>query len=220
MHSKSGNFAPRIQSGPFIRLGLGALAATAMFAWCTDLAAAPPPSKTVQPAAHSGCSSTAGAEPSKKADGCCAAHGKSATDEDKAKTGGCCAEKAKAEGGASATKSSGCGGCSGKGHAATPASQTKDGGCGGHSEPTVVAAPPAKSAGCSGTTVTPAEAAAINKVQQDPAGAAGDSTGSPKMVAKNTTAKAEPVWRGQPLKFDFEIRNEGTADLMLWPKGG
>lgn len=206
--------------GPSSRMGIRALAVSSVLIWCTAGAAAPPPSKAVQPVVQSGSAPTAGAEAPPKAGGCCAGHTQPTAEAAPTKSGGCCAEKAKTGADATTVKSGGCGGCGGKGHATAGAAQTTDGGCGGHAQPTAVAAPPAKAGGCAGDPISPAEAAAITKVQQNPSGAAGESAGSPKLVATKTTVTAEPVWRGQPFKFDFEIRNTGTADLMLWPKGG
>jgi len=42
-----------------------------------------------------------------------------------------------------------------------------------------------------------------------------------KWACDNTTVTLDPVWRGsKDLTFDFEIRNEGTADLKIRAKGG
>ncbi len=42
-----------------------------------------------------------------------------------------------------------------------------------------------------------------------------------KWACDQQTVSAEPVWRGQKdLTFTFDIRNEGTADLLIRAKGG
>jgi len=43
---------------------------------------------------------------------------------------------------------------------------------------------------------------------------------APKWSCKTTTVKAEPVWKGQPLTFTFDVGNEGNADLHIKVKGG
>ncbi|MBI4717949.1 MAG: hypothetical protein HY763_09115 [Planctomycetes bacterium] len=61
------------------------------------------------------------------------------------------------------------------------------------------------------------------EVPTAPSAESGSTTGEPlqpKFVAASLTSTIEPVWRGQPLNFKFEIRNEGTADLYVTPKGG
>ncbi|MHC4064297.1 MAG: hypothetical protein ACYSUI_07330 [Planctomycetota bacterium] len=37
----------------------------------------------------------------------------------------------------------------------------------------------------------------------------------PRWVCTNQTVTLDPVWRGQPLDYNFQIRNEGTADLRI-----
>jgi hypothetical protein len=42
-----------------------------------------------------------------------------------------------------------------------------------------------------------------------------------KWVCENTVVSVDPVWRGnKKLTFDFQIRNDGTADLRMKAKGG
>lgn len=42
-----------------------------------------------------------------------------------------------------------------------------------------------------------------------------------KWACDNQTSTLEPVWRGEKtLTFQFSIRNEGTADLLIRAKGG
>lgn len=42
-----------------------------------------------------------------------------------------------------------------------------------------------------------------------------------KWACEETTVELPPVWAGKPkLTFDFNIRNEGTADLKIRAKGG
>ena len=43
-----------------------------------------------------------------------------------------------------------------------------------------------------------------------------------KWACDQTTVTLDPIWRGGPKKltFDFEIRNEGTADLQIKAAGG
>ncbi|MHC4234345.1 MAG: hypothetical protein ACYSUQ_04435 [Planctomycetota bacterium] len=47
-------------------------------------------------------------------------------------------------------------------------------------------------------------------------GAPPTATGpQPRWVCPNQTVTLDPVWRGQPLDYNFQIRNEGTADLRI-----
>ena len=42
-----------------------------------------------------------------------------------------------------------------------------------------------------------------------------------KWVCEQPLAVAEPVWRGdKAVTFNFNIRNEGTADLKIKARGG
>ena len=41
-----------------------------------------------------------------------------------------------------------------------------------------------------------------------------------KWACDRTTVTLESVWRGKPLVFAFDIRNEGTADLKIKARGG
>ena len=41
-----------------------------------------------------------------------------------------------------------------------------------------------------------------------------------KWACDQTTVTLESVWRGKPLVFAFDIRNEGTADLKIKARGG
>lgn len=44
---------------------------------------------------------------------------------------------------------------------------------------------------------------------------------APKWACDRQTVTAEPVWRGQRgVTFDFDIRNEGTAPLVIKAQGG
>lgn len=41
-----------------------------------------------------------------------------------------------------------------------------------------------------------------------------------KWACDQTTVTLEALWRGKPMVFAFEIRNEGTADLKIKARGG
>ncbi|MCK4624816.1 MAG: hypothetical protein KAV00_05870 [Phycisphaerae bacterium] len=41
-----------------------------------------------------------------------------------------------------------------------------------------------------------------------------------KWACDQTTVTLDPVWKGKPLVFNFNIRNEGTANLHIRAKGG
>ena len=43
---------------------------------------------------------------------------------------------------------------------------------------------------------------------------------APKFVCPTPRVTVDPVWRGTNLLFNFEIRNEGNADLEYRVKGG
>lgn len=42
----------------------------------------------------------------------------------------------------------------------------------------------------------------------------------PKLVVESMRVQAEPVWEGETATFDFNIRNEGEAELQIRLKGG
>jgi len=41
----------------------------------------------------------------------------------------------------------------------------------------------------------------------------------PRWVVKEQKVTAEPVWRGKSVEFEFEVANEGEADLLIRLKG-
>ena len=48
----------------------------------------------------------------------------------------------------------------------------------------------------------------------------GARTPGPRWVCGTPAQTSAPVWRGQPMEFRFEIRNEGTETLRYRPRGG
>ncbi len=64
-----------------------------------------------------------------------------------------------------------------------------------------------KSGGCGSKSVTP---------NPKPA----ESGPHPHWVCAQSTITADPVWKGQRVKFTFKITNDGEADLKIKAKGG
>jgi hypothetical protein len=71
--------------------------------------------------------------------------------------------------------------------------------------------PADKKGGCCGSK----GAANLPPLTPDPT-----QTGTPQYVCAKPIVRAEPVWIGKPVTFDFEIANRGTADLLIKLKGG
>ena len=53
-----------------------------------------------------------------------------------------------------------------------------------------------------------------------PAAASSPEVAGPRWVCDQPVVTIDPVWRGEPMVFNFTFRNEGTDNLQVLLKGG